>query len=44
MGERGTDKTDPRLIYDYPVQKTIAGRYLKFVIVNVERLDATATI
>ena len=37
----GTDKTDPRLIYDYPVQKTIAGRYLKFVIVNVERLDAT---
>ena len=32
----GTDKADPRLIYDYPIQNIAAGRYLKFVVVNVE--------
>lgn len=32
----GTDKTDPRLIYDYPIQHVAVGRYLKFVILKVE--------
>ena len=32
----GTDKADPRLIYDYPIQHVAAGRYLKFVILKVE--------
>lgn len=31
----GTDKADPRLIYDYPIQHIAAGRYLKFVILKV---------
>lgn len=37
----GTNKDDPRLIYDYPVQKMIAGRYLKFVILKAERFEST---
>lgn len=30
------DKNDPNLVYDYPVQKMIAGRYMKFVILKCE--------
>ena len=39
----GTDKADPRLIYNYPIQKVAAGRYLKFVILKCENYYGAAS-
>lgn len=42
-GMRGYDWVPGGGVYDYPVQKMIAGRYLKFVVMNHERAEANWT-